>query len=72
MPSEQLASELLTLPEVAKLVNVAPRTVTRWVTQGRIPHPVKIVPGRRGTVRWRRSELLDWIHSGCKPVGGGA
>lgn len=72
MASDHITPELLTLPEAAKMLNVGKRTLTRWVDQGRAPRPVKIVPGRRGTVRWRRTELMDWISGGCQPVGGGA
>ncbi len=73
MASPQNTSELLTLLEAAQMVNVGQRTLTRWVAQGRAPRPLKIVPGRQGTVRWRRSDLMDWIEDGCKPVmAGGA
>jgi len=72
MANEHIVPELLTSPEVAKMVSVAERTLTRWAAQGRFPRPIKIVPGPRGTVRWRRSDLMDWIDGGCKPVGGGA
>ncbi len=72
MPSDRITSELLALPEVAKLVHAAPRTGTRSVTQGRTPFPLNGVLGQRGTVRWKRSKLLDPLHSGCKSAGGGA
>ncbi len=72
MAEKHIDPELLTRQEAAQLVNVSDRTLTRWVKEGRCPHPMKIVPGRRGTSRWRRSDLMDWINGGCKPVGGGA
>ncbi len=72
MANSAISAELLTTSEAAQMLNVGQRTLARWSSAGWAPKPVKIVPGRRGTVRYRRSELLAWIGDGCKPVGGGA
>ncbi len=68
MNQQENSLELLTTEEVARLAKVSPRTVTRWAEAGRIPKPIKIVPGQRGSVRWRRADLMDWIDGGCSPV----
>ncbi|RBM20136.1 XRE family transcriptional regulator [Prauserella sp. PE36] len=43
MPNERLRDALLrnglTLEQVAKAVNVDPKTVERWITKGRLPYP---------------------------------
>jgi len=57
--------ELLTAPQAAELLSVGQRTLTRWSAEGRAPQPVKIVPGRRGTSRYRRADLEAWVSSGC-------
>ncbi|MFW6106838.1 MAG: helix-turn-helix transcriptional regulator [bacterium] len=57
--------ELLTLTEAATLMGVGPRTLHRWAAEGRAPAGVKLTPGRRGARRWSKSELLEWIRSGC-------
>jgi len=65
------AKELLTLEEAAALLSVGPRTLWRWSHSGKAPRALKITPGRRGCMRYRRADLLDWIGNGCKPVEGG-
>ncbi len=57
--------ELLTRPESARLLNIGERTLTTWSKEGRCPAGLKITPGQRGAIRWRRSELLAWIDAGC-------
>jgi len=56
---------LMTVPEAAEMLAVGKRTLTRWSAMGRAPKPIKITPGRRGCVRYRRAELLAWIEAGC-------
>jgi len=57
--------EMLTLPEASCLMGVGQRTFHRWASIGRAPAGVKLSPGRRGARRWSKSELLEWIRSGC-------
>ena len=47
------ASLLLTVQQVAKLLQVSPRSVWRLRSAGEIPEPVKI----GGMSRWPRSEI---------------
>ena len=67
-PTSKLA-ELLTLPEVAELCQVAPRTVWGWARDGISPPPLKI---GKGTVRYSRAAYLAWIAAGCPRVDGGS
>jgi len=56
--------ELLTAAESAEMAGVAKRSWWRYVSGGRAPAPVRL----GGAVRWRRSELAEWIASGCPRV----
>ncbi len=53
--------ELLTAAEAAEVAGVAKRSWWRYVSSGRAPAPVRL----GGAVRWRRTELAEWIASGC-------
>ena len=56
--------ELLTASESAEMAGVAKRSWWRYVGSGRAPAPVRL----GGAVRWRRSELAEWISAGCPRV----
>jgi prophage regulatory protein len=56
--------ELLTAAESAEMAGVAKRSWWRYVSSGRAPAPVRL----GGAVRWRRSELAEWIAAGCPRV----
>ena len=58
------AEPLLTVKDVAKLLNLAVRTVWRRRSAGEIPPPVEI----GGSVRWRPDDLKSWIAAGCPPL----
>jgi prophage regulatory protein len=47
-------SKLLTLYELADRLGVSPRTVARYVEQGRLPGPVRL---SRKSVRWREEDI---------------
>lgn len=49
--------ELLTMKEVAELARVAPSTVSRWVSAGKIP--VVVLPS--GQVRFTRHEIEQML-----------
>ncbi len=58
---------LMTIKDVARLLNCSERTVYRLNDSGRMPRPVRL-----GTlVRWKRSEIEQWIADGCPAVKGG-
>lgn len=53
--------ELLSAAEAAEVAGVAKRSWWRYVSSGRAPAPVRL----GGAVRWRKSELAEWISAGC-------
>lgn len=55
---------LLSVDQVAGLLQVSRRTVWRLVSAGELIPPVRL----RGNSRWRRVELEAWIESGCPPI----
>ncbi|MFO0839908.1 MAG: helix-turn-helix domain-containing protein [Phycisphaerae bacterium] len=52
---------LLTVQQVAKLLNISCRQVYKLVASGRLPVPVRL--GR--SVRWRESDLAAFLAAGC-------
>ena len=59
--SFQAAPLMMTADELAETLCISKRQVWRLKARGDIPKPVTI-----GTsVRWRRSDILDWIAEGC-------
>ena len=58
----QTIAELLSLPQVAKLCGVSPRTVWSWAESGISPPPLKI---GKGTVRYSRRSYEQWVAAGC-------
>lgn len=48
---------LMTIDEVAKLTSLSVGTLYHWIGEGRIP----FVRFSSRCVRFRRSEILDWI-----------
>ncbi|MSR52141.1 MAG: DNA-binding protein [Gemmataceae bacterium] len=62
-PTDQ--GTLITMKEVAALMQVSQRHVTRLRDTGEMPPPLKI--GR--AIRWSREVILKWIADGCPKVG---
>jgi len=57
---------LISVSELATILKISPRSVWRLLSAGRIVEPIRI----GGTVRWRFSEVKDWIQQGCPPTDG--
>ena len=55
------ASHLITAVEFSQLLQVSPRTLWRLRSAGRLPNAIRL----GGVVRWRFSEVQDWIAKGC-------
>ena len=56
---------LLTVQQVAELLNCSVRHVYRLADSDKMPRPVRL-----GTLcRWSSEELRQWIAGGCKPIG---
>jgi len=68
--AENVAPELLKTKQAAALCGCGERTLWRWSRCGIAPRPIKIGDGRQGAVRYRRSELVAWIESGCPRCDG--
>lgn len=58
---ESTESVLISVDVLASMIGLSPRTVWRQLSAGRIPTPLRI----GANVRWRRSDIVDWIASGC-------
>jgi len=63
-PDSESLRELLSADEAATMAGVARRSWWRYVSAGRAPAPVRL----GGAVRWRKSELAEWIAAGCPRV----
>lgn len=55
---DRTAGELLTPGEVAELLRVDARTVTRWAKTGKLPAAVRTPGGHR---RYRRGDLAPYL-----------
>lgn len=58
------APGLLDVRGVADLLAISSSTVRRLADGGRMPRPVRL----GALVRWRRSEVEDWIAAGCPSI----
>ena len=52
---------LLTIEEVAELINLSVRTIHRLVSAKEMPLPIRV----RGCKRFRRNEIVAWVAAGC-------
>ncbi len=66
--SDGIAPELLTTKQAAELLSIGERTLWAWSRSGICPAPVKIGVGLRPAVRYRRTELEQWVADGCPRV----
>ena len=57
-------AELLDVRGVAAMLGCSPRHVYRLADTGRMPRPIKL----GALIRWRRTELADWLEAGCPAV----
>jgi predicted DNA-binding transcriptional regulator AlpA len=66
LPAKAQADDggLIDLKTLARLMNVAQRTVYAFLSERAIPKPIHI-SGR--LTRWRADEIRSWIESGCPP-----
>ena len=53
--------ELLTIPQMARLLGWGESVVRQRDKQGLLPAPLRF----GGTIQWRRREIIDWISAGC-------
>lgn len=58
---DRVNCRVLTVEEVAAMLQISPRTVYRLNDRGKIPQPIRL--GR--SVRWNYREIEEWIAIGC-------
>ena len=59
--AERETPAMLTVHDVARMLNCSARTVYRLTDAGRMPRPVKL----GALVRWPREVFDQWIAAGC-------
>ena len=64
----QLSAELVSVQQVAKMLNCSTRHVYRMSDAGRMPKPVKL----GSLVRYNKAAVQKWIDGGCKSCRKGA
>jgi excisionase family DNA binding protein len=57
-------ASLLDVTAVAAVAGCSPRHIYRMADAGLMPAPVRL----GALVRWRRTDLDEWVASGCHPV----
>ena len=57
---------LLTRQQVEKIVGIKRSTIYKLMRSGMFPEPIRIGPG---SVRWRKSELEEWINAQPRATG---
>jgi predicted DNA-binding transcriptional regulator AlpA len=50
---------LMSVDDVARLLNVSPKTVRSWRRSGRLPRPLAIA----GVIRWRSCVIEAWLRA---------
>jgi len=65
--ARQQMAELLTKPQLAKLLQVSTRTIDRWQAEDRLPDGLRVEIS--GTVRFRQDIAADWVAAGCPQSG---
>jgi excisionase family DNA binding protein len=59
--AEGVDAAMLTVHDVARMLNCSARTIYRLTDSGKMPRPVKL----NALVRWRREVVENWINQGC-------
>lgn len=62
MTNAQVTERLLTAREVGEMLSLSKRQIFRMRSSGLICPPVKV---GTGAIRWRQSDIEDWIAMGC-------
>jgi excisionase family DNA binding protein len=58
-------AQLLSIRQIAVLSGVSTRTIFRWMEAGLLPGEVRIGRGPNPPIRFRKSDIEEWIASGC-------
>jgi excisionase family DNA binding protein len=57
---------MMTIAQIAELLQVCRRTVARWVSDGLFPAGTRWIHGGSSGRRWRRAEVEAWIAQHAK------
>jgi len=57
----KINEQLLTAKSLAGIMSTSVRSIWRYRSSGHLPETVKIA----GAIRWRRSDIEQWIMMGC-------
>lgn len=60
-PGVSAQDDILTTEEAARLLKVSVRTLERWRVRRRIPYVEYPRQGAWAPVRFRRSDILEWL-----------
>jgi excisionase family DNA binding protein len=60
--AEPTIPTLLTVDDLARVLQVSTRSVRRLVDEGHCPRPIKV---SRRLIRWEPKAVHEWIASGC-------
>ena len=52
---------LLTVSDLCRLLQVSPRTIRRWVLEGKFPEPTRLGNAPNSPVRWPPEEIAAWL-----------
>jgi predicted DNA-binding transcriptional regulator AlpA len=52
---------LLTATQVARTLQISPRTLWRLLSAEKLPEPLRL----GGSTRWRADDVITWIDAGC-------
>ncbi len=54
---------LMTIKDVAKLLQTSDRSIRRWISTGDFPPGIQIAAG---SVRWKREDIDNWLENRAK------
>ena len=52
---------LININELAKILNISTRSISRLVRDGKIPKPVHL----NSMIRWNKDKITKWLDRGC-------
>jgi predicted DNA-binding transcriptional regulator AlpA len=58
--------QAITAKGAAAMLGLSPGTLANWRVQGKGPAHIKLSPGKRGAVRYMRSDIEAWLANGMR------
>ncbi len=56
-----MASPLLTMDDVCERLRVSPRTIRRWLREGKFPQPIRLGDAPNSPLRWPEEDIQQWL-----------